>query len=124
MDAYHVAHEFMKDRCAVIFEAKNRYDDLNKKAESFLESCLNLLRLSKEDREYKDVHNYIFKWLKENKEVNLIVETPSDDAVLNQLLILFEGKVGVSFTDEQLKEIKKEGVERYSKHIPPGYKDA
>lgn len=120
----HVAHEFMKDRYLVILEAITRYEELNKAAEKFLKTCLDQLRLSEKDNEFIEAHNFIFKWLHDNKVDNLLVETPSNDLILDQLLVLFEDKVGIGFTDEELTVIKKEGAERYNKQIPPGYKDA
>lgn len=43
--------------------------------------------------------------------------------ILNSVLDLYEGKVGNSFSQEDLKILIQEGKDRYEKRIPPGYKD-
>ncbi|NES22833.1 MAG: DUF4935 domain-containing protein, partial [Symploca sp. SIO3E6] len=48
---------------------------------------------------------------------------PKQDYILEKLLSLFEGKVGRPYNRERLFELHKEGAERYSKQIPPGFKD-
>lgn len=60
----------------------------------------------------------------DNKANNLLVEVPSDDKILKELLVLFDGKVGGGFAEDELASIMEEGVKRYAKQIPPGYKDA
>ncbi|MFJ6415408.1 PIN-like domain-containing protein [Paeniglutamicibacter sp. NPDC091659] len=37
---------------------------------------------------------------------------------------LFSGRIGASFTGEELSEICEDGAKRYEQKIPPGYKDA
>ena len=46
-----------------------------------------------------------------------------EDEVLKQLTELYENKVGVPFSEDDLKKIYIEGKQRYDKLIPPGYKD-
>nr|WP_278022690.1 PIN-like domain-containing protein [Flavobacterium ginsengisoli] len=46
-----------------------------------------------------------------------------EDEVLKQLTELYENKVGVPFSKDELKKIYTEGKERYDQLIPPGYKD-
>jgi hypothetical protein len=45
------------------------------------------------------------------------------DEIRKKIGDLFNERVGVSFSDEQIEAICKEGEDRYSKKIPPGYKD-
>lgn len=45
------------------------------------------------------------------------------DPILDKIINLFEGKVSDELKKEELDELYKEGKERYSKQIPPGYKD-
>ena len=47
----------------------------------------------------------------------------SEDHILDSVTTLFEDRVGESFTDQKLEEIYSEGKARFSKNIPPGYKD-
>jgi hypothetical protein len=46
------------------------------------------------------------------------------DDVREILTKLLAGKVGLPYSEERLKEICKEGEDRYAKSRPPGYKDA
>lgn len=46
-----------------------------------------------------------------------------EDALLDKLSSLYEGKVGKPYTEERLAEIYKIGEDRYDKEVPPGYKD-
>lgn len=49
---------------------------------------------------------------------------PSSDPVWNAVTEIFDGRVGSSFTAEELNTIFKEGDSRYEAKIPPGFKDA
>ena len=119
----HVAHEIMKNRCVIIHEANERYDVVTHEMESFLQKCCQELRLTVKDEEYIELQKYISDWIKKNEKKNNLVENFFDDAILEQLLTVFEGKVGPAFSEEELSEIKKDGEIRFSKGIPPGYKD-
>ena len=55
---------------------------------------------------------------------DLLLEKLTEDEILDFVGKLFSGKTGQSFDDTRLNEIEKEGVERYQREIPPGYKDA
>ena len=50
--------------------------------------------------------------------------SPHVDPVLDAVTELFAGRVGDSFTAEELAAIYQEGQARYEKSIPPGFKDA
>lgn len=47
----------------------------------------------------------------------------NDDPILLQLATLYEGKVGVAYSDADLTEIYKDADSRYENRIPPGYED-
>jgi hypothetical protein len=46
------------------------------------------------------------------------------DEVLDSVTALFEGKVGVAYSDDRSREIESEARERFKQLIPPGYEDA
>lgn len=46
------------------------------------------------------------------------------DLVREALTKLLDGKVGPPYTDDRMKQIFKDGEDRYAKSRPPGYKDA
>lgn len=120
---YQIAYEFMKDRPTVIFDTEHRYDELTDDGKSFIKKIQQNLRLPEDDSSLKDLHKKINDWISERKKNDLSVTHPSEDKLLNEILTLFEGKVGKKPNDEELKKIIDEGKERYAKKIPPGYKD-
>lgn len=121
---YQVAVELMKNRYEVIWETKDSYVKLNRDAESFIEKLHQTLRIEKNDTDLLNLNNYINEWIEKVKRQNLLVNSYSDDEILNKILDLFEGKVGKPFDENILSEIEREGKDRYSNQIPPGYKDA
>ena len=46
-----------------------------------------------------------------------------EDEILNEVSVLYDGRVGKSYSDDRLSEIYKIGEGRYQNKIPPGYKD-
>lgn len=117
---YQVAYEFMKDRPEVIFDSVNRYLQLE---ESILRPCKEKLRIKDDDPDFKKLQEYVGKWIEDYKKTNLLIDDVSKDTVLSDILKLFDGKTGKPFSEDDLKTIKTEGVERYKNEIPPGYKD-
>lgn len=46
-----------------------------------------------------------------------------DDSILNKLIVLFDGKVGAQYTDDELESLYKEADKRYKEKIAPGFED-
>lgn len=120
----HVAHEFMERRCKVIIESCNQYDKLQKEASDFIKHCRTSLRLEQNEQSIDELNGQITKWIDTTKKANVVVSDPNSDEILNQLLALYEGRVGEPFSSEELNEAEAEGKGRYAEEIPPGYKDA
>ena len=120
----HVAREFMRNRCNIIFEACKQYDDLHKEAEKFMNSCKESLHLEPDDKDFVEVQEKLNGWLDSAKGKNIIVNDPDSDSILEKILSLFEGKVGIAFSEEEMLSTVKEGRERYSNGTPPGYMDS
>lgn len=118
---YHVAYEFMRKRPEIIYESARRYSNLE---DEVLRPCKEKLRIKDDDADFNLLQKYVHKWIEQHKSNNLLVETTTNDPILEKILNLFDGKTGVSYTEEELEKIKKEGNERYKKKIPPGFKDA
>lgn len=121
---YQVAQEFMKNRYEVIFESVKRYDDLKNEADTFIRHCIQQLRKKNSDVEVEQLRTQLNEWIIREQEKDLLISNPLEDVILNQLLELFDGRVGRKFSDEEIEQIKQEGKSRYEKGIPPGYKDA
>ena len=120
---YQVAYEFMKDRDKTIYDTTHRYDKLQKSSEKFLKECCDELRLKPSDEELIKLKNSIQEWLDKKEKRNNEGLNATEDAILETLLILFDGKVGNSFSSDELEKIYNDGKERFRKKIPPGYKD-
>lgn len=120
---HHVAKEFMEQRCNIIFESINKYDELSKNSKKLVSDIRQKLKIAKEDKDLEELETYIDGWINNNKIKNLEVFNPSEDNILKQILNLFDGKVGEEYKKEDLEKIKKEGESRYKCNVPPGYKD-
>ncbi len=116
---HQVAYEFMKNRPDVILDSIDKYSKLE---ECILRPCKDL-RIKEDDSEFKKLQKYVEKWIENYKKINLLIDNVSSDAILDDILKLFDGKTGDAFSNEKLEEIKHEGETRYKKEIPPGYKD-
>ncbi len=119
----HVAKEIAKNRCEVIVETNERYDAVKKEMDKFLSFCHEKLRITKDDKEYQELETFFDKWIINNRETNLLVRDCSSDDILEKILNLYDGKVGMGFSSEELQIIKDEGKSRYEKGIAPGFKD-
>lgn len=124
---YQVGYEFYENRIDVIYEYEESYD-----------SILSILEKAKEaiKKKYKNHPSLDLKEIKQKMDDGLKpVETQinqakknhpkwmEDDDILDRINSLFDGNIGINYTEEQLTKIKGEGKDRYSKKIPPGYKD-
>ncbi len=120
---YQVAYEYMNKRCEVIYETVQRYEQFKKEIDGFTGRAIETLRLTSNDEEVSELNKYLYKWLDNNKDRNLLVLNADNDEILNKILMIFEDRVGRQIDEGELKIIKEEGKERYEKAIPPGYKD-
>ncbi len=120
----HVAHELMKNRNKIIWETNHHYSELQSKADGFIESCRISLNLDQNDSDLNELRKQLNDWIEAAKKKNILVSSSHDDKILEQLLALYEGKVGPAFSEEELNTIEQEGKKRYTAEIPPGYKDS
>ncbi|SEM56048.1 hypothetical protein SAMN05444354_118162 [Stigmatella aurantiaca] len=51
-------------------------------------------------------------------------QNPERGILVERIAELFEGKVGPEWDSKRLREVYKEGEERYAQRVPPGFKDA
>lgn len=120
---HQVAQELMKDRAKVIFDTLKIFDELNEEKEKFIANCREKLRRESKDTKIDNMSKEIDRHIKILKSESNYIKKVDDDEILNKLLKLFEDKVGAGFSESELDSIKREGVERYSRQTPPGYKD-
>src|SRR5262249_1713579 len=57
------------------------------------------------------------------QEKDALTDRLIGDALLETVTALFAGKVGPSYSTEQLQQIYSEGEARYARNTPPGYMD-
>ncbi len=123
---FQVAKEFHNKRLEVISNEIKSYDNLIKEINDINDKIINKNRnpflskglmnsfekfkkdLTDESNKHKERYELAFR---------------KDDKILNRLNLIFDQKVGDNFNNERIKEIIKEGEERYKLSIPPGYKD-
>lgn len=70
----------------------------------------------------KDKLNEILKNLEEKEKEHIDVN--DSDKIQMELLALLDGKIGEPLNDENFNDVTKNGENRYSAELPPGYKDA
>lgn len=119
---YQVAYEFCKDRYDVITKSDKRFDACLKEADKLLSGWVEELRLDKDDSDIKELKLHIEGWINTKKK-KYSTFSQSEDFIFNELLDLFDGRVGKPFSDDEKKQIEQDGAKRYEKKIPPGYKD-
>ena len=125
---HQVGFEFYENRISVISVYEKSYD-----------AILDTLKNTKDsiDKDYKnhpfldweELKSKIDKGLESvikdiNKKKQSHPKLLDKDDILEKINKLFDSCVGECFDDKKLIEIKKDGETRYSKKIPPGFKDA
>lgn len=121
---HQVVYEFAKNRFEVIFETVEKYKKLETLEHDFLSQYKTELRIKDTDQSIVQLQQSIDSWISEQKRKNLLVTNASDDKILEKLLTIFSGKVGIAFSKEEMDKLSKEGKERYEKQIPPGFCDS
>lgn len=120
------AFEFFNNRLTVISQQEKAYEEaissLNDIESEFKNSRQHPFLSKKLLSRFSKLTKEICTQLNSNKEFHN--KRIYDDDILDKIESLFDGKVGDEFTNEELENIYTEGEKRFSKKIPPGYKDA
>ncbi len=122
---HRAAEEYFENRLTVISQQEKAYDDT-------LKTLQNVQENFKKTRQHPFiserlmtsltlVFDEVSNELQRNKQIHS--ERATKDEIREDLSALFDGRVGDPFTEKELEAICKEGEERYSKRIPPGFKD-
>lgn len=121
---YQVAYEFHDNRINTIFKRKEEHVKLVDQLEKFSNSLksqyprhLHTVDIEKIEETTQHVVADLKKREENYPEYNI------NDSILDAITSLYEGKVGDDFSEEEMKELFKEGGERYKSKIPPGYCD-
>jgi hypothetical protein len=127
---YQVGLEFHRNRLDVELGAQDAYEVLMKDQESVLEKARDRLRQLRahptisvaKELAALDMFAGDFRGrMTAAQAAHPIQEIAGAVATLTQLL---DGRIGDKWKSDQLAAVRKEGEDRYSKKIPPGYKDA
>lgn len=125
---HQVGYEFFENRISVISDYEKSYDEILTTLDSVKENI---------DKKYKN-HPFL-DWEEVKRKIDSGLETVikdinkkknehprllDKDDILEKINKLFDSCVGECFDDKKLTEIKKDGEIRYSKKIPPGFKDS
>tara|TARA_R110002167_G_C12700402_1_gene653409 strand:+ start:76 stop:1284 length:1209 start_codon:yes stop_codon:yes gene_type:complete len=122
---HQAAKEFLKNRLSVTAGQANEYT----KAISTIQGLLETL--SSKDRhpflpedQLPDFRSYSDNLVKSlESQQKALLGKFDDDEILAFIEGLFEGKTGKPYSNDELEALAKDGEIRYTKEIPPGYKD-
>ena len=119
------AQEFFDNRLNVISQQEKSYEEavsaLNSIEKDFKNSRQHPFIEKKLLKRFTDLSNEICEQLNSSKEFHN--KRILDDDILAKIQELFDKKVGDEYDEETLNKLYKEGEERFSNKIPPGYKD-
>lgn len=127
---YQVGMEFQRRRLDVQQSTLGAYDKLAEDMKSSINQARGKLNQYRAhpvidiDQELSTLDAYFADF--EKRMVAARMKHPSEEllASFDHVSELFSGRVGSKPTEESLAVIRKEGEERYSKKLPPGFEDA
>lgn len=126
---YQVGLEFHRHRLEVEGSALDVYDRLVKDYETILGQTREKLRQLRAhpsisvEREVSALEMFLSDFCKRMEQARAQHPSSALALALTRITSIFDGRVGAKPTQERLTAIRKEGEDRYTKRIPPGYKD-
>ncbi|WP_158815346.1 PIN-like domain-containing protein [Methylocapsa sp. S129] len=127
---YQVGLEFHRNRLDVELGAQDAYEALIKDQEAVLEKARERLRQLRAHPTISVAKELaaldMFAGDFRGRMIAAQAAHPVEEiaAAVARLTQLLDGRIGDKWKPEQLAAVKKEGEDRYSKKVPPGYKDA
>lgn len=122
---HRAAQEYFENRLIVISQQEKAYDEALKTIQTLQADLSNARQhpfiSDKLMQKLTPVLEEVVKELTSTK-VTHVTRTSSDE-IQKAIGDLFNGRVGPTYSDEQLESIAKEGEDRYARKAPPGYKD-
>lgn len=127
---HQVALEYHRNRIKAIKDQIKAYEDIKQNIEDNYKK-LNCLDVFKKHSliDVESIRNTISESIQKindklEEQKKLHPDYLKDDIVLNKVTLLYDGKVGKEYNDDDLKKIFKEGKARYESKTPPGYCDS
>jgi hypothetical protein len=127
---YQVGLEFHRNRLDVEFGAQDAYERISKAYEAALGQARERLRQLRAhpvisvEREVAALDIFTEDFRDRMAIARAAHPAQAIAATVDRLTELLDGRVGEKWKPEKFNALKKEGEERYSKKIPPGYKDS
>lgn len=126
---YQVGLEFHRNRLDVELGALDAYDALIKDQESIVEKARDRLRQVRAHptinvpRELSALDMFLTDFKARMEAARAAHPSTEIEGVVDRLTKLLEHRVGEKWPADKLGALKKEGEDRYTRKIPPGYKD-
>ncbi|MFM2477316.1 PIN-like domain-containing protein [Celerinatantimonas sp. MCCC 1A17872] len=122
---YQIAEEYLRNRASVIHEEAESYSTLLKQIEGVRTSLNNQRKNPFITDETLTQANTLFDQLKTELDEGKkeFTKRYHDDAILDKISSLFEGKVGKNGDSKQSDKWIEQGVYRVNQQIPPGFAD-
>ena len=128
---YQVAMEFFNNRIGVIEGIRNGFDGLLtnvSKISEILEKELKFKEFRPDtalniDLIRKDIKNFEKRVKAKISQWKDKFEENDKDVLLEEILALYDGKVGDDYGTDSLETLYKEGEKRYQESVPPGFAD-
>lgn len=126
---YQVGLEFQRNRLDVEFGALDAYDALIKDQEAIVDKARDRLRQLRAhptidvQKELAALDMFLSDFKGRMEAARAAHPSAEIDGVVEKLTKLLDQRVGDKMPVDRLVALKKEGEDRYSKKIPPGYKD-
>lgn len=126
---YQVGLEFHRNRLDVQFGAQDTYDSLIKDQENAIEKARERLRQVRAHptidvpRELAALDMFMADFKARMEAARAVHPSSEIDEAVVRLTKILGDRIGDKWKPEQFVALKKEGEDRYSKKIPPGYKD-
>lgn len=126
---YQVGLEFQRNRLGVEFGALDAYDTLIKDQEANIDKARDRLRQVRAhptidvQKELAALDMFLSDFRGRMEAARGGHPSAEIGGVLEKLTELLQNRIGDKWPTDKLVALKKEGEDRYSKKIPPGYKD-
>ncbi|MCX5845351.1 MAG: PIN domain-containing protein [Deltaproteobacteria bacterium] len=122
---HHAAQEYFNNRLAVISQQEKAYEEAIKTIQTLQSDLSNVKQhpfiSDKLMKKLSAVIEEVVGELGANKSVH--TKRTQADEIQEAIGNLFNGRVGVPYSEEDLEKICKKGEDRYTRKVPPGYKD-
>lgn len=123
---HHAVNEYLQSRLTEIKSQASSYDNTVKEMGKLESAFDNNKQHPFVSESTSNDLKALFKRIKNELEASKGIHTSrmKNDPIKDALAALFEGKVGLPYTDDELEAIFELGDLRYEQKTPPGYKDS